>query len=376
MPSKKSFAMQEATAELIRRHPDAEHFILRRSSTPAGDRYWQIHGEFLGRRYSRKLDMRGEFDLLNAAEAKFLEIKTGAIDKRRNTPGLRSYLRTIRDLAMQRIDEKDVRETTREHWRRHTKTLFDWLDDHGGTVSQGLLLQFVLTTEQSSRQRRGALDAARLVAGVTGIDLKLEPKHRFKQPRPKQRPHYEDAEILEALDTVWPHLTPLARSTFAFVAITGQRAGSFFSIDPNLFGQDLQPGDPCPIRDVKRDCVGITSPTIENAWGKYLKEKPERFDEFAFDRREQPDDTLNRKINNKTSDLLTQLRRKASDQHYKILQFRSLRANATVRLMRMGVQTIWIAKSLSTSERMIEATYSTPAGDIASREIGKAFGRD
>ena len=370
---KKDFAMSEATAELHRKYPDAEDFKLRRSSTPAGERFWQLHGEYGGRRYSRKLPMRGEYDLLPAAEAVFLKIKSGQIDKKRNTPGLPSYLKTIRDLALQRIDEKEVRSQTKDHWRRHTKALFEYLDDHGGTISQGLLLGFILTTDQTTRTRRGAVDAATLVADVAEIPLKLESKHRFKNPRTKPRKHYENSEIFEALDTVWPNLSPLAAGLFAWCAITGQRAHSFFSIDPKLFGQNLQPGDPIPLRDCKRDCIGETTPSVPDAWGKYLKEKPEGWDEYAFDRYDHPDDALNKRINSKISVLLTQLRRKASAEHYKILQCRSLRANTTVRWRNMGAHPLHVANILSTSERMIDATYSSPAGDISTRELGKLF---
>ena len=60
-------------------------------------------------------------------------------------------------------------------------------------------------------------------------------------------------------------------------------------------------------------------------------------------------------------------------EHHKLLGFRSLRANTTARLLKRGVPKVFVAKTLSTSEAMIDATYDSPLGSIASQEIGRVL---
>ena len=367
----RDWAMKQATEELHRRHPDSEGLILRRGSSPAGKRYWQLHGSYGAKRYSRKLDCVSEFELMPAAERMLDRIRTGSADRRR--PGLNSHLKDLERKCLKSVDERLVRETTKDHYRRHVRKLTDWLAENtGGWVSQSALVDYIETTKQSTRTRRGALDAAKALADAAAIKLVLPPRLRFRPLVKEDRQFFSDQEILAALDEVGPKLSALGRSVLGFCAITGQRASFFFSIDPALFAKELEPGNPIPGRDTKRNRLAETTPTMEG-WSKYVGSEPPGWSELSFDRLRQPSDAQQQAINAAVSNVCIQLRRKASPEHHKLLGFRSLRANTTARLLKRGVPKVFVAKTLSTSEAMIDATYDSPLGSIASQEIGRVL---
>ena len=108
-------------------------------------------------------------------------------------------------------------------------------------------------------------------------------------------------------------------------------------------------------------------------WSRYVGSEPDGWRELSFDRLRQPTDAQQQAINAAVSNVCTQLRRKASAEHHRLLGFRSLRANTTARLLKRGVPKVFVAKTLSTSEAMIDATYDSPLGSIASQEIGRVL---
>ena len=370
----KNYDMQAVTKLLHQRCEGSEKLILRRSSIQ-GRRFFQLHGEYLGVRYSRTVKCSGEFDLLEKAAELFQSIASGSADTRR--PGLTTRLKSLHREADDHIERERVRELTKNYKRRHLNRCVDYLQNEwNGQINQRTLLKFIEETspDPESRTRRGATDAVRLIAKKAKLELEIPPDLRFKAKAPKKRDDYTDEQIIDALTDLQPKLSDFAIQALAFTAATGQRGTFFFSIDEPETTPEI--GSPLRGFDTKRKRPGEATLSLD-IWDQFIGPKlcwTWRQHHFDYRDGENLDDQQLIRIHAINSDVLHQVRRKATPEQSKILQFRALRACTCRRLIVAGVDPYYVATSLNTSIEMINRTYSSPMGSLATQEIKKRLG--
>jgi len=129
--------------------------------------------------------------------------------------------------------------------------------------------------------------------------------------------------------------------------------------------------------DSKRECPGEATLSLD-IWDQFIgPELCDTWHRWHFDYRdgEDLDDERLIRIHACNNDALHQVRRRGTPEQRKILQFRALRACTCRRLIVAGVDPYYVATSLNTSIEMINRTYSSPMGSLATQEIKKRLGQ-
>ena len=147
----------------------------------------------------------------------------------------------------------------------YLERLTGWFGEFSKPLNSDTLLEYISTTNQQKRERRGAIQAAQMIADVEDIALKIPSRMRYLVPQEREieLTSQEKALVYRSLQAIDQEVPYWIAWVYRVVACTGCRAN-------NVFGMEM------PNRPFNRntDNLGYFDTKRQLSKGKILKIKP------------------------------------------------------------------------------------------------------
>jgi len=311
------------------------------------------------------------------------------------------HIRRAERKARIEYEKRNTSDKTFDQSIRYLERLTGWFGETSKPLNADTLREYILTTDQQKRERRGAIQAAMMIADVEDILLKVPSRMKYLIPAEKEI-HLADQEkrliydTLENMENIVPNWISWV---YRLTACTGCRANNTFGMEiparpfnrdrDNLVYYDtkrqLSKGKIIKIKPlttlfrshIDQHCGKIGAPTIRdedmfNAWKLY--EIPEEIEALRVIGRPPNKDEL-KKINDRTTFAMDTFRRACrrkgmdtlvnppmclnEDDEVPLVGFRILRKLCVERMFLTGHNEYDIEKQISTSKKEIERVYSS-----------------
>lgn len=308
---------------------------------------------------AKTLKAANEFEALQEAIALVPNLMSGGNSEVRVLPMGR--LRQIERAALHEIAKQGTRAQTERYKGSQVKRITSWLEERGLPLQAATLLAAIKETDRHSRQRRGIIEGARILARVAEIPLEVAPELQYQEPAVPLVEAVEDAQIIEAYEELLANSNrPEAWWIVGVIIATGCRGTTTLSMNTKGV-KDC--GDQILAWDSKKNCQIRTTPTIRGFWGKYhLNWASEGHivelegDWLPWDKR--PTNEQVYRANNLINDVFTHVKRKVSPESGKILKARVLRSAMIARCLKAGMDEMTVSTLASTGVDQIRARYS------------------